>query len=101
MSRYIDADVLYNSVKYNVGAYWSEGEEVKEECLNEIDNAPTADVVEVRHGQWSVTFIEKSDKVFRTGAPHCSLCGRQAHHRTPFCPNCGAKMDGERKGYGT
>ena len=47
MSRYIDADVLYNSVKDNVGAYWSEGEEVKEECLNEIDNAPTADVVEV------------------------------------------------------
>lgn len=47
MKRYANIDKLYNSVKDNVGAYWSEGEEVKEECLNEIYNAPTADVVEV------------------------------------------------------
>ena len=47
MKRYADIDKLYASVKDNVGAYWSEGEEVKEECLNEIYNAHNEDVIEV------------------------------------------------------
>lgn len=47
MRRYADIDKLYNSVRDNVGAYYSEGEEVKEECLNEIYNAHNEDVAEV------------------------------------------------------
>ena len=47
MKRYADIDKLYASVKDNVSAYWSEGEEVKEECLNEIYNAHNEDVIEV------------------------------------------------------
>lgn len=27
----------------------------------------------------------------------CSECYEIAERRTPYCPNCGAKMDGERK----
>lgn len=48
MKRYIDKDKLYDSMKY-VGAYCSEGEEVKEECLYEVEHATEEDVVEVRH----------------------------------------------------
>jgi hypothetical protein len=47
MRRYADIDKLYNSVKDNVGAYWSETQEVKEECLYEIHNADNEDVAEV------------------------------------------------------
>jgi hypothetical protein len=47
MKRYADIDKLYDAVKDNVGAYWSESEEVKEECLNEIYNAHEEDVAEV------------------------------------------------------
>lgn len=60
---------------------------------NAIDNAPTIAPEELRpRGEWEVTVLESSDRVFRTGAPHCNKCGRQAPHRTPFCPNCGADM---------
>jgi hypothetical protein len=47
MKRYADIDKLYASMKNNVGAYWSEGEEVKEDCLNEVLGANEEDVVEV------------------------------------------------------
>jgi hypothetical protein len=47
MARYGDLDKLYDSVKENVGAYYSEGEEVKEECLSEILFAHEVNVAEV------------------------------------------------------
>ena len=55
---------------------------------------PSADVAPVRHGQW------KCNKP-------CPVCGEDrfegldadiwADWEPPYCPNCGAKMDGERK----
>lgn len=48
--------------------------------------APTADVVEVRHGEWlnGVTGYA------------CSVCNKQEPtKRFLYCPNCGAKMDGK------
>ena len=63
--------------------YWVEGL---------IDRIPTADVVEVKHGEW------KSFEI-----PHmmrCSECGVSdldiLRTTFAFCPHCGAKMDGER-----
>lgn len=44
MKKYIDKDKLYSSIKDNVGAYWSEGQEVKEDCLNEVSWAPEEEV---------------------------------------------------------
>ena len=55
-----------------------------------ILDAPAADVASVRHGRWN-------DSLARI-TPYCSACGH-SHRcliRTPnYCPNCGAKMDGE------
>ena len=53
----------------------------------------SADVVEVRHGRW----IGKTYK--------CSLCGKwvdplQGDADMNYCPNCGAKMDGEEENNG-
>ena len=47
----------------------------------------TADVVEVRHGEWiDLNTIEWQ----------CSGCNYKVMrwNNTPYCPNCGAKMDG-------
>lgn len=62
-----------------------------------IKQAPTADVVEVRHGEWLKTTVvttydgnRDEDIVYR-----CSLCGRQEPIQEPYC-NCGAKMDGKK-----
>lgn len=60
---------------------------------------PTADVVEVRHGEWI--------KHFSYGLWHydCPFCDDgfamaedfEANKLPNYCSNCGAKMDGERK----
>lgn len=51
-----------------------------------LNRLPSADVVEVRHGQWI-------GKIYK-----CSLCGKwvdplQGDADMNYCPNCGAKMD--------
>ena len=64
-----------------------------------LDEAPTVDAVEVVHGRWITDGLGDGERI-------CSVCKRYAlyTHRdrydqylTTFCPNCGAKMDGERK----
>ena len=52
------------------------------------DNRFIADVVPVVHAHWNVRTAEWTFPV------DCSHCGMGFEHRTRFCPNCGAKMDG-------
>ena len=65
-----------------------------------VRNRPAVDAEPVRHGTW-----EMRRKTIKTGIatltgtyPTCSLCGHAEFgmdKSTPYCPNCGAKMDGE------
>ena len=86
MSRYIDAD--------NAKIYLSKS------AGEQLDRVPTADVQEVKHGQW----IKKNNPMFSPfddTTEHiyiCNQCGYEDRHKTTaknFCSNCGAKMDGE------
>lgn len=52
-----------------------------------IRRLPSADVAQVRHGRWD------SDM---SGA-WCSVCGEYSEGEWNYCPNCGAKMDGNDK----
>lgn len=62
-------------------------------------NAPTVDAVPVRHGKW----IYSNDFHWYTAS--CNKCGYQRRtdikadgwNQWKFCPNCGTKMDAERK----
>lgn len=67
-----------------------------------IFNAPTADVVEVKHGRW----IEREESLSQKSETiaQCSVCGEgwlvesafpfeSCVSRLKHCPNCGAKMD--------
>ena len=95
MPRYIDAYLLSS----NIQKYLCKGcstrctpFEIKHsacevaECLRMIDDAPTADVQEVRHGRW--LDHKHTDTVI------CSECKKCFCDEKPYCPNCGAKMDG-------
>lgn len=55
-----------------------------------IYNLPAADVEPVVHGEWVYDEFD---------IPHCSECGHEVMPNliSPFCPNCGAKMDGEER----
>ena len=67
-----------------------------------VRNRPAVDAEPVRHGTW-----EMRRKTIKTGIatltgtyPTCSLCGHVefgVDKSTPYCPNCGAKMEGETK----
>lgn len=70
-------------------------------AIDIIQNAPTVDVVEVVHGHWILHPDFKQYDI-------CSVCGTGCFKRIydehsvtvmfySFCPNCGAKMDGERE----
>lgn len=85
MPRYIDADKLklvlseYGLIRSDLIA------------LRHIDAMPTADVQEVKHGKWDGNGYLKN----------CSLCGTVVNFNEVsnwlynYCPNCGARMDGE------
>ena len=63
------------------------------DVIDIIDEAPTVDAVEVVHGRW----VE--DTVYDMIA--CTECGHawniidNCTETFNYCPNCGAKMDGE------
>lgn len=81
MSRYIDVDKLQETVYKRVNNPAIRG------WLNSLINEqPTADIKEVKHGEW----------VHGECVSHCSECGVETYPEniTPYCPNCGAKMDG-------
>ena len=57
-----------------------------------IANAPTVDAVEVVHGRWVCLEAE-------IGYFACSECDhRILRAKCNYCPNCGAKMDGDGDG---
>lgn len=70
-----------------------------EEKCGSKHNCHSANVVEVRHGEW----IE--DYNYGWWHYNCSLCDYGYSHRHSvdkdkqykYCPNCGAKMEGETK----
>ena len=60
---------------------------------------PAADVVPVRHGRW----IKVDDGIYYK--MECSECGERPlrnrwvddYDLSRYCPNCGARMDGDRE----
>lgn len=95
MSRYIDADELYERMQ-DICAYYEEGREVKEEALSMVYHFHTADVEEIKHGEWkdcgSIWEGVDEYKVWR-----CSNCVIPNYKKTRYCPNCGARMDKEKE----
>ena len=93
---YIDKDLLLKdigeSVVFSVRAgYISPELRGARKIIDRIENAPTADVVEVKHSEW---------KLYNDGSGVCKNC--KTHQRgvwdidniQRFCIRCGAKMDG-------
>lgn len=62
-------------------------------------DAPTVDAVEVVYGHWCLLDDCANEGVY------CSVCHKKVYRaeyanqkiKSNYCPNCGAKMDSERK----
>ena len=103
MSRYIDADKLYELIRTNDYRLATINGSIDYGMFTigikqAIDEIPTADVAEVRHGKW-LTWEEqfpdrKPTKKNNLGV-FCNNCHSHADNMTDYCPYCGAKMDGD------
>lgn len=95
MAEYIEREALIDNLNHFAPEHYNA-------LINMlIEKQPAADVVEVVHAKW-VSKIAKicdwSGKKRDYYQPNsCSHCHEAAIERFPFCPNCGAKMDGERR----
>ena len=54
-----------------------------------LDELPTYDVAEVRHGRWE-SYLNEGLIV------KCSVCGSRYVEPWNYCPNCGSRMDLEK-----
>ena len=122
--RLIDADVYAEAMrekqeeckklieKSESNVFWSEQDHWKgvyavfAEAKLTLDDAPTVDAVPVKHGQWKKKETFDAYDIYGVKSwalkAKCSECGFvhhfiEAHMCYSYCPNCGAKMDGERR----
>ena len=97
--RLIDANVLNTSVALYMAenAYLNDTPlDILKMVSRWIAEAPTISAVPVVHGRW--------DKPVEHGLPYaanhlgvvCSYCCKWSDNDYNYCPNCGAKMDGEK-----
>ena len=90
MAGYIERDAVIRAV---MAAKWVDGSDGAM-AMEIVASPPAADVAPVVHGRWE----RDAD-----GDWYCTNCdevvaicesGRERTYRKPYCPNCGAKMDG-------
>lgn len=89
MAEYIQRSYIRKMAMFEM-AYTMETETDAAVVLRMIDDAPAADVAPVVHGVWAC--VHKIDPI---SGYRCSKCRRiVGFDLTPYCPNCGARMDG-------
>ena len=103
MSRYIDADKLYELIRTNDYRLATINGSIDYGMFTirikqAIDEIPTADVAEVRHGKWLTCEEQFPDRKLTKKSNlgvFCNNCHSHADNMTDYCPHCGAKMDGD------
>lgn len=90
--EFIDKDLLLKDIDESVVFSVRSGVPSPEirganKIVDRIKNAPTADVAEVKHGEWQ---RQKNGFYFV-----CSVCGKASATKGNYCHACGAKMDKE------
>ena len=99
MTEYIEREALEVALNHRLNFLMAENGEYDhytsgfDEAVTRVENFPTADVAPVRHGRWI------------DGDPYCPICRKDKFRgldadvwsdwQPDYCPNCGAKMDGE------
>lgn len=102
MSRYIDAEKLKCSIDSETDSIFDWDMTIEELYYNLcklIDDEPTADVQEARHGKWEITEL-----MYENGCTRCSECKTEYYASDlekicgdtfpTYCPLCGARMGG-------
>lgn len=84
MYEYIEREALRDAL-YDADAITMNGVKI----LNQF---PPTDVSPVRHGRW--VCVDTDNEQFFI----CNRCKRKEYWESKYCPNCGARMDGDDNG---
>ena len=104
MKEYIERESLQDEIRSlsmsitglqcGKGFLYEYMKQYRESVLRIVDEQPTADVQEVRHGRWISNELGGYKWAY-----YCSECGwvdgYPFNDRHKYCPHCGAKMDGK------
>lgn len=95
--KYIDANELIENLEASCMPIHEKG---ISGCLGDnksivdvINDQPAAEVQEVRHGKW-----EQENEIFKCSECAYAFENEGYQHFFNYCPNCGARMDGEENG---
>ena len=105
MSEYIEREALKNELKENHEfimndpridnrAKWRESL-CYNRTLKALYNQPTADVAEVRHGEWLSNGLTQDYVCSECNGIAPVDCEKEDFYESNYCPNCGAIMDGK------
>ena len=101
--RLIDADAMTNELIKGIEEDTDKSIQsslAKSVCMlicKAIERQPTIDAEPVRHGKWRQTYLDHEAFGERPSIFYCSACCACSNVKTNYCPNCGARMDEERK----
>ena len=120
--EYIEREKVHRLVRSLTQYTWTNPDKSKyrvtvgiDDVQFSIDKIPAADVAEVRHGEWledeynettycseckeealyKSIFEEQFDYDWEENLVPCGYEEHKEYIRTKYCPNCGAKMDGD------
>lgn len=92
--RLIDGDALKNKMQEQQKYGSVADSRGRAKAIVEVIHAPTVEAEPVKHGRWIYSGIVKNDDVY-----NCSQCDSNFVFRDrllyDYCPDCGARMDGD------
>lgn len=87
MAEYIERSAAIEAAKHA----WAKGLEPSQY----IEALPAADATQVVHGRWEMRPTGMATDTGPEYKAYCTICNEpNKQYRPPFCPHCGAKMDG-------
>lgn len=91
MDEYIKRETAVRAV---MAAKWVDGSDGAM-AMEIVASSPAADVAPVVHGRWEMRPTGMATDTGPEYKAYCTVCNEpNKQYRPPFCPHCGAKMDG-------
>ena len=98
MAEYIDKQIFNDAIREAVRKYPSTFYNGLETARQIAHDMKAADVAPVRHGHWEDESYYDGDSIYvcsECGETWTLIDGTPQDNNMRYCPNCGARMDGE------